>query len=127
MSCNQFLYIVPQADFTGFITTKNQVVHKIETSQNFKGLHAASLGDEFSVAVPAQDEGYVSITWFRHQLTSSLKSSGSENSDVVPICVIGKSKIKVNESGVAVLALNSTGTVLAVASTKVSKFHGNIF
>ena len=37
------------------------------------------------------------------------------------MCLIGKTKIKVNESGVAALALNPTGTVLAAASTKVKK------
>ena len=71
---------MPQPSFTGFITTKNQIVHKIDTADNFRGLHAVSFGDEFCVAVPASDEGHVSITWFRHNTTTSLHSSATNNS-----------------------------------------------
>jgi len=111
---------VPQPSFTGFITTNNKIVHKIDTSNNFKGLHAISFGDEFCVAVPAPEEGHVLLTWFRNNTATSLVSSAEmENSQDSPLCVIGKTKIKVNESGVAILALNPTGTVLAAASTKV--------
>ena len=110
---------MPQPSFTGFVTTKNKIVHKIDTSNNFKGLHAVSFGDEFCVAVPAPEDGYVLLTWFRHNTTTSLGSSATDNSQESPLCLIGKTKIKVNESGVAALALNATGTVLAAASTKV--------
>lgn len=69
--------------------------------------------------MPAPEEGHVLLTWFRHNTTTSLGSSaGIDNSQDSPLCVIGKTKIKVNESGVATLALNPTGTVLAAASTK---------
>ena len=89
-------------------------MQKIDTSNNFKGLHAVSFGDEFCV-----EEGHVLLTWFRHNTTTSLGSSGIDNSQDSPLCVIGKTKVKVNESGIATLALNPTGTVLAAASTKV--------
>ena len=91
-------------------------MHKIDTSNNFKGLHAVSFGDEFCVAVPAPEEGHVLLTWFRHNTTTSLgSSSGIDNSQDSPLCVIGKTKVKVNESGVATLALNPTGTVFTKA------------
>lgn len=51
------------------------------------------------------------MTWFRHN---------TDNSKETPIFELGKNKTKVNESGVACIALNATGTVLAAASTKVS-------
>jgi hypothetical protein len=54
-------------------------------------------------------------------LKTSLSSSApEESSKEVPICVIGKCKIKASESGISAIALNATGTVLATASTKVS-------
>jgi hypothetical protein len=83
-------------------------------------LHAVSYGDEFCIAVPAQEEGHVLTAWFRNRLDSSQSSSTDGSEVEYQLQFIGKSNIKVNESGVACLALNTTGTILAAASTKVS-------
>jgi hypothetical protein len=67
MSFTNNVTVVPQPKLTACISLKSQVVHKIETGRNPKGLHAVSYGEEFCVVVPDLEEGHVLVTWLQHE------------------------------------------------------------
>ena len=124
ISFTRDMYVVAQPEFITCISLKNIVVSKIETGHNPKGVHAVSYENRFCIAAPHIDKGKVLLTWFdspdgsensNSNASNEIKSSNEGHS----YRKLNTTVITANDSGIACLALNSTGTILAVASEKV--------
>ncbi len=98
-------FVAALSSFLSCTDQAGQSVFKSDTCDNPSGAHAVSSGEEFCIVTPHVKVGHVALAWFG----TEKKVLQCENT------------IKANDSGVSFIAINSTGTIVAIASSRVSQ------